>query len=748
MMGRSLVLRDWVFVWFVAWLSAAPVRAVSTSYWKHTSEADFAAGKMDAVVASNLGDLKLSRAVRSVLEPDARVSAVHALAQTPDGVVYAATGPQGILLRIDGQNVTTAHNFGDNVNLFSLLVDRRGRLLVGTGGERGEVYRFDDPAAAPTRIFSADGVQFVWAMHQAEDDTLYVATGPSGKLFAISPDGQVRLFYDSGENNLLCIAARDDVLYVGTDPNGLAIRINRKTGEVFVLYDAAESEISALALDENGNLLAATGQASPDEAVESAAMADQKGRPEVSAGGVPIQAAPPETPTPPQLPEPAPGEPRPIPKFSLFDDNTETVPAALPHTETAATAPARSAAAVAPAENGNAIYRIDPEGFVTEIYRGPVAIFSLLAQNGAVLAGTGSDGKLVQVDPAAEETLVLAKVDSRQILALLAGKDGAVYLGCSNRGDINVMTRGYAAEGTYTSPVLDAGQIARFGKIRLQGTLPEGTSAKISTRSGNASEPDSSGWSPWSPPVDVAQFVPITSPPARFFQYQLSMSTTDPAQSPVVGEVEVAYQLPNLPPNVSAVRIVAGDASSPDTRARHTISWEATDPNADTLVYSLQFRTAGGGEWITLKDKLTAEAWEWDTRTVADGRYELRVTASDALANPKGSGRSASRISDPVLVDNTPPAIGDAQVTIRDRDATIRLTVVDRTGTVARLEYTVDGNADWQAVLPSDTIADSPSEAYEFTLAGLSPGTHQVGVRATDSAGNQAYATLVAKIEK
>jgi hypothetical protein len=196
------------------------------------------------------------------------------------------------------------------------------------------------------------------------------------------------------------------------------------------------------------------------------------------------------------------------------------------------------------------------------------------------------------------------------------------------------------------------------------------------------------------------------------------------------------------------VRIVAGDASSPDTRARHTISWEATDPNADTLVYSLQFRTAGGGEWITLKDKLTAEAWEWDTRTVADGRYELRVTASDALANPKGSGRSASRISDPVLVDNTPPAIGDAQVTIRDRDATIRLTVVDRTGTVARLEYTVDGNADWQAVLPSDTIADSPSEAYEFTLAGLSPGTHQVGVRATDSAGNQAYATLVAKIEK
>ena len=42
--------------------------AVGTSHWTHTSEADFKAGTFKDVVATNLGDLRLSRAVKSLLE--------------------------------------------------------------------------------------------------------------------------------------------------------------------------------------------------------------------------------------------------------------------------------------------------------------------------------------------------------------------------------------------------------------------------------------------------------------------------------------------------------------------------------------------------------------------------------------------------------------------------------------------------------------------------------------------------------
>ena len=51
----------------------------------HTNEADFKNGTFQNVVATNLGDLKLSRAVKTVLEQDAKVSAVcgDAIARLP-----------------------------------------------------------------------------------------------------------------------------------------------------------------------------------------------------------------------------------------------------------------------------------------------------------------------------------------------------------------------------------------------------------------------------------------------------------------------------------------------------------------------------------------------------------------------------------------------------------------------------------------------------------------------------------------
>ena len=58
-----------------------------------------------------------------------------------------------------------------------------------------------------------------------------------------------------------------------------------------------------------------------------------------------------------------------------------------------------------------------------------------------------------------------------------------------------------------------------------------------------------------------------------------------------------------------------------------------------------------------LKDRMTEATFEWDTRSVADGKYQVRVVASDALANVPGAGKTAARVSDSVLIDNTPPRI-------------------------------------------------------------------------------------------
>ncbi|MGH7177949.1 MAG: Ig-like domain-containing protein, partial [Tepidisphaeraceae bacterium] len=271
------------------------------------------------------------------------------------------------------------------------------------------------------------------------------------------------------------------------------------------------------------------------------------------------------------------------------------------------------------------------------------------------------------------------------------------------------------------------------------------------TRSGNVRDTSAHGWSAWSPEQAAAQFVTIDSAAARFFQYRLTFSSADPAKTPVVDEVTVAYQMPNLAPIVKSVKASAKDdvfESEPKaSQALRTVSWEATDPNNDALRYTLYYRAGENSPWILLKDRLSSAEYEWNTRTVSDGRYSVKIVATDVLANPPGLGRSASRVSDPIIVDNTPPMIGDVKSNRAGAAVRIELKAVDATSTIAALSYSIDSGADWQSVLPSDKIADSPQESYDFTVGGLSPGAHQIALRATDAHGNQAFATLAVNIE-
>jgi hypothetical protein len=406
-----------------------------------------------------------------------------------------------------------------------------------------------------------------------------------------------------------------------------------------------------------------------------------------------------------------------------------------------------------PAANGNAIYRIDPEGFVTEVFRQPVMIFSMIERNGTLIVATGNDGEVYQVTPGAEETSVLAKVDSKQIMCLLPASDGRVFAGMANSGEIGIATGGYAPGGIYTSPVLDAAQISRFGKIHLLGSLPAGSDLKVSTRSGNVQESSAAGWSPWSEEVSASEYLQVTSPAARFFQYRLKFASDGGKETPIVASVDAAYQLPNLSPRVKSISVSAAETAREedallDTPGVRTITWEAADPNEDALVYSLYFRSGTRGPWVLLKDKLKEPTFQWAARNIADGPYQIKVEASDAAANALGQGRLTSRVSDPVVVDNTPPAIGDMKSRATGGEVTITLKAVDRTSIVSSLTYSVDSASDWQAVLPSDSIADSPEESYDFAVTGLSPGPHQLTVRATDSHGNPALETLSINIDK
>ncbi|MGH7214912.1 MAG: hypothetical protein ACREIT_09130 [Tepidisphaeraceae bacterium] len=425
-----------------------------------------------------------------------------------------------------------------------------------------------------------------------------------------------------------------------------------------------------------------------------------------------------------------------------------------------ASAPSRQASVVGgggaaqPRAEGNAIYRIDRDGFVSEIFRQPVLVLSLVMEKGGtLLAGTGSEGLIFQLNPAAEETAVIAKVEPRQVMSLLPAHDGNIYLGLANVGGLATMSSTFAASGTYTSPVLDAQQISRFGNLQLHGSLPEGTSITVATRSGNVAEAGETGWSKWTDDVAAARFVAVKSPAARYLQYRVTFNGT-PEGSPVIEDVNVAYQLPNLAPAVRSIRAVQQAAAQPQQgegaaqpAGKVQISWDAADPNGDKMRYTLHYRAGPRRPWIVLKEDVKGLTFDWDTRAVADGRYELRVTATDSGANSPGGGKSAARVSDPVFVDNTPPVVGDIQSEVKGDTVKVSARAVDVTGTVASLHYSVDASDDWQAVMPSDNIFDSNEESSSFTVTGLKPGPHQITLRAADARGNLAHETVLLTVE-
>ena len=114
----------------------------------------------------------------------------------------------------------------------------------------------------------------------------------------------------------------------------------------------------------------------------------------------------------------------------------------------------------------------------------------------------------------------------------------------------------------------------------------------------------------------------------------------------------------------------------------------------------------------------------------------------DTLKPPDVVQTPAFRNGDPVLVDNTPPAIGDIKSSVQGSTAHVELKAVDRTSTVASVEYCVDSGKDWQLVLPTDGIYDSPEETVKMAIPDLSVGQHQITLRATDIKGNTLYETL------
>ncbi|HEX2059298.1 MAG TPA: hypothetical protein VHK90_01025, partial [Thermoanaerobaculia bacterium] len=286
---------------------------------------------------------------------------------------------------------------------------------------------------------------------------------------------------------------------------------------------------------------------------------------------------------------------------------------------------------------------------------------------------------------------------------------------------------------------------------------------------GNTRTPDAT-WSAWSSPQTALEGN-IAVPAARYLQWKVNMQKAAPDAT--IDAVTVAYMNRNVAPQIEALVVQdpavvfissaypsapqVVEATNPDEygiftsldnpreraaaeqgkrmfrKGFRTLSWRAKDDNGDSLRYTVSFRQKGSDKWLRLRENIEETQINFDTSQLPDGRYEVRLTASDETDNPD---TPLSDVKEGVefVVDNTAPKVN---VTTNGSDVVVKIS--DDLSPVGRVEYSSDAEK-WVRITPVDGIADSREETFRLNRTDVD-GKFVV-VRAVDAHYNVATANV------
>jgi len=736
--------------------------AEHTRRWRQSSYDEFLKGTARGVAVRSDGRLEL--APKFTLLADADASYLWSLRIDPKGTLYAAGGSPAKVFHFDASGKPATVFESSDLSAQAIAFDAKGTLYVGTSPD-GKVYRIS--ASGEKTVFFDPKTKYIWDLAFASDGMLYVATGDKGQIYGVAPDGKGELFYSSDEAHIRVIAfdAKGNLI-AGTEPSGRILRVSRSNAkparketkdasggpaaEGFVLYETSKREVTSLVIAPDGAIYAAAIGDKPRSSLTQApatVITNAQGMTTITGGGA-IGSGQGQSQTP----------------FMPF-----------------------------PPLLTSSIYRISPEGAPEELwFSREDMVYSLgFGQDGRLLAGTGNNGSLLAIDGRGIYAQ-LAKAGSAQITGIARNTAGKVFLCTANPGKVFSVGPEYESEGSYESRSFDAQLFSQWGRIEWWGP-PAAASGKAAAnsseprteffvRSGNTEDPGKE-WSRWYGPYAKSGGA-VEAPAARFLQWKAVIHDGRPGDG--IDWVSVAYLPRNvapvidaivlqdpgvraqsvtitssgqqqsvnlkMPPAPSALGITITQSTSPVKfenppqgfiqKGYQSVLWSAHDENEDELRYSVYYRGESEHEWKLLKENLDQKFYSWDTTTLPDGAYYLKIVATDAPSNPPAVTLKTERESERFAVDNTPPVIDKLQANEATIQRGITIVVVlvhftarDATSSIERAQYSLDGG-EWILLAPAMGISDAPEEHYEFSIGNLGPGEHTIAVRVYDKFEN------------
>jgi sugar lactone lactonase YvrE len=707
---------------------APAARAAEVRLFLTQSQEAFRAGELDSISVDPLGILRLAhRAERlAAIEEPFLLSA----AALPGGKGWViGTGNSGRVLRLDGDGRIETLFTTEEAEVFAVWADAKGVVYAGSSPD-GKVYRHAD---GKTDVLFDPDQTYIWDVEGDGKGGLLVATGTEGKLFRVDSDGSGKVLYDSDDAHLRSIGVIGDGSFlVGTAGLGLVLRVSAE-GEARTVYDASAPEVVAFAPDGAGGAyfaVIASEASLIDLGGDRSRTEDKNGdKKEGEENGDDEENG---------------------------DEGTAEVSFGSSDSLTSGSRPSGFRGA------RSEVLRWTPSAGAQSVWKfTDETVYSLLVEDGRLWVGTGLEGKLYSHQ---NERMMLEKdVDQSQIVALLPGAAGPVFA-TTNGAALFRFTKGMERNGTLTSDVFDAGLQSTFGTLHWRGVEPDGTKVRFSARGGMSALPDST-WTDWSAPSQGHEISLRGLDASRYLQWRAELESAS-EKSPEVHAVEISYLQSNQPPQLDELAVLEPGqilvpsnfnpqnqvfepaypnregifttlAENKDNRGLkplwkrgfRTVRWTARDPNEDELTYTVDVRRENDDAgWLSMEDELEEERYSFDATVLPDGLYRFRVTVSDERGNDGAAGATATRTSEAVVIDHTPPVIAK----VESNGGALRVEIEDPWNIVREAVTSVDA-APWENAKVDDGLLDSRRE----TLV-LEPekGARLLLLRLTDAAYN------------
>jgi len=640
-----------------------------------------------------------------------------------NGAAFAGTSGAG-LHRFDLATGKVTRVLEAEKQVVSALALHDGKILAATGpdgrivaiGTNGKGEPFADPVA-----------KYVWSM-LSDGKRLLIATGEPGGVLELGPAGASKSLFATDETHMRSLARHPERgIIAGGGSKGIVYQI-KPNGGAFALYDSGMEEVTSLVVDpRTGDIFASMVS-------------------ETKAGAI------------------------------LADKTIGPV----------ASDPTDSSSAI----KGSEVVRIKKDGGVETLWSSRrEGALALVIQDRTLFIATGGGskarGRVYGIDLGARDRVdLVARVEPRIASAMVSGPGGVLLVGTAPAGQLVRLGPGPRAESVYLTSEQDLTSTARIGRIWFDADVPAGARVDVSIRTGNTKAVDDT-WSPWSGVISSREGGAISVPESRYVQLKAVLRTGADGKSPALRSLHASIQRKNQAPKVDEVFVlrdgvylrpmpgeeekektvtvstsqlqrlrVAVSDDEPEIRARQgvmpgmvTAAWRTEDPNKDVLLYRLEIRRAEGDvPWRRLADDLEQEFHTFDGRSYPDGRYQLRVTATDRPSNPPADAMSDQSISEVIVLDHTPPKILRLEAKANaSGGATITAEAEDATSFLGQAQFAIDGGP-WLAMAASDKLTDDKKETFVVDVAideapGALPklkGTRTVAVRVEDERGNAA----------